>query len=919
MKIAIMTFYEPNAYGMVLQAAALRHYLISLGHEADVIRYVSDGKVAVLPSGSPRAGFIAEARLILKNDRNPIVADTVNAEGFERFRQKHLTMTDPCVTLSDLEGLNEKYDAFICGSGGIWSAASFDPHMFLDFVKDPGRMIAYAPSFLYEGNEDDLTLRRIGELIRRFEHMSVREETGRRLMNDYYGIHTEEVADPVLLLEPEDWKQLLGDEWVQTNDAQEPAPETPVEEMAQTPEEEPAGEESAEVDLMQEAQPETEEIREEAVTTEEESKEENEEENAEEMLREEPPASHHAGGYLLTYFLSDQKSFRASALNLAQREHLEVRTIPFRESDLEQPGAIRDEVDPARLVNLVREASYVCTDCYHVALLSILFHRELCCFNRFRKGECVGLNARMVHILDAVGLLGRLYDDNTPIEQYLERTDYIPVQYKLEALRLKSRDFLSKSLSQVNTYTLSCSRSVRHVREIYSLCCGCGACVGVCPSDAISLKKTPGGFLEAVVDENLCRRCGRCSRVCPMRDARTGELLEDAAALSYSDEDEAAVAVSDGGGLSFRLSRILRDRGWAVTGCIFNEKRQRAEHVVVLPEGTEAPWIKPQTALADESQSLPEEEETDEIRDNADYEADKDPEELLRKIQGVKLMQSDLGGVWHKLEALSCPVLFFGTPCQCAAARKRFPDREDIFYVDLVCSGVPTDLLLARYISAFRGKSGAADSIEVAFRARNRRGKEVVRISDGTKVRETPIRRDSMARVLATGACSGEFCYDCRWRDRSCADLRLGSADASCLERFETDISMKRVAEEKKPAALDKGTFGKRKNDVTVALCMTPRGKNLLDMLMVDGYWEGLHKQDVSNYLKAVRRKNNPKPVYYAELMETLRDERVSIRKLLNEYVKPIEKRSKAIERLQTFTHAGRAAVNAGERAGKRG
>ncbi len=919
MKIAIMTFYEQNAYGVVLQAAALRHYLVSLGHEADLVRYVSDGKVAVLPSGSPRAGFIAEARMILKNNRNPIMADTANAEGFDRFREKHLTMTDPCVTLSDLEGLNEKYDAFVCGSGNVWSAASFDPHMFLDFVKDPGRMIAYAPSFLYEGNEDDLTLRRIGELIRRFEHLSVREETGRRLMNDYYGIHTEEVADPVLLLEPEDWQELLGDEWAQST-AEEPGEAGPQENEPSEKIPEETSEETSEEISEETSEENSEKTSEEAAEAEENGEVADAQADApEETFREDPPVRPRRSGYLLAYFLSDQKSYRASAMNLAQREHLEVKTIPFRESDLEQPGAIRDEVDPARFVNLVKDASYVCTDCYHAALLAILFHRELCCFNRFRKGDRVGLNARMVHILDAVGMLGRLYDDNTPIEQYLERTDYIPVQYKLDALRLKSRDFLSKSLSQVKAYTLSCNRSIRHVREIYSLCCGCGACVGVCPADAVSLKKTPNGFMEAVVDENICRRCGRCSRVCPMRDARTGELLEDAFALSYSDEDETAVAASDGGGLSFRLSRVLRDRGWAVAGCIFNEKRQRAEHVVVLPEGMEPPWAEIQTALADESEPLPEEEENGEIQNGADYETGKDPAVLLQKMQGAKLMQSDLGRLWHKLEALSCPVLFFGTPCQCAAAKKRFPDREDIFYVDMICSGVPSDLLLARYISAFRGKGGMADSVEVTFRGKNRKGKEVVRISDGTKVKETPVRRDSMARVLATGACSGEFCYDCRWRDRSCADLRLGSANASCLERYETDISMRRVAEEKKPAALDKGTFGRRKDDVTVALCMNQRGKTMLDMLMVDGYWEGLHKQDASNYLKAVRQKNNPKPVYYSELMETLRNERVSIRKLLNEYVKPIEKRSRAIERLQTFTHAGRAAVSTGEKAGKRG
>ena len=67
-----------------------------------------------------------------------------------------------------------------------------------------------------------------------------------------------------------------------------------------------------------------------------------------------------------------------------------------------------------------------------------------------------------------------------------------------------------------------------------------------------------------------------------------------------------------------------------------------------------------------------------------------------------------------------------------------------------------------------------------------------------------------------------------------------------------------------------------------------------------------------------MKKKNDPKPVYYKELMDSLSDERVSFRKLINEYAKPIEKRSKSIERMQVFTHAGRSVVNIGDKAGKK-
>ncbi len=42
-------------------------------------------------------------------------------------------------------------------------------------------------------------------------------------------------------------------------------------------------------------------------------------------------------------------------------------------------------------------------------------------------------------------------------------------------------------------------------------CIGCGACVAVCPKQAISLD--PSG--KAVVDESKCDGCGTCVGVCP--------------------------------------------------------------------------------------------------------------------------------------------------------------------------------------------------------------------------------------------------------------------------------------------------------------------------------------------------------------------------------------------------------------------
>ena len=47
-------------------------------------------------------------------------------------------------------------------------------------------------------------------------------------------------------------------------------------------------------------------------------------------------------------------------------------------------------------------------------------------------------------------------------------------------------------------------------------CCGCEACVQVCPKDCIQMKKDREGFLYPFVEVSSCIDCGACERVCPI-------------------------------------------------------------------------------------------------------------------------------------------------------------------------------------------------------------------------------------------------------------------------------------------------------------------------------------------------------------------------------------------------------------------
>lgn len=47
------------------------------------------------------------------------------------------------------------------------------------------------------------------------------------------------------------------------------------------------------------------------------------------------------------------------------------------------------------------------------------------------------------------------------------------------------------------------------------LCTGCGACVTVCETNAITMKNTVSGFLFASLDQSKCINCKKCVAVCP--------------------------------------------------------------------------------------------------------------------------------------------------------------------------------------------------------------------------------------------------------------------------------------------------------------------------------------------------------------------------------------------------------------------
>ena len=53
------------------------------------------------------------------------------------------------------------------------------------------------------------------------------------------------------------------------------------------------------------------------------------------------------------------------------------------------------------------------------------------------------------------------------------------------------------------------------VRKNPAECTGCGACVSICPKQAITMQPDAEGFLYPKVDGEKCVGCGACVEACP--------------------------------------------------------------------------------------------------------------------------------------------------------------------------------------------------------------------------------------------------------------------------------------------------------------------------------------------------------------------------------------------------------------------
>jgi len=205
MKVGIITYHNAYSYGAQLQAYALQEVVRMLGHEPWIIDFKG--------IGFDNPGVKDFLPVLERPWRLPEVVSQYNEKKafleFAKFQHR----TRLYSLYQELMSNPPAFEAYICGSDQIWQpkdlkdGRAIQDEYFLSFVNNGGKKIAYAPSFGTLPSED--FVRRISPLLRRLDHISVREESMRDIVGGVVGHSVPTVCDPTLLLGRAGFSKLL--------------------------------------------------------------------------------------------------------------------------------------------------------------------------------------------------------------------------------------------------------------------------------------------------------------------------------------------------------------------------------------------------------------------------------------------------------------------------------------------------------------------------------------------------------------------------------------------------------------------------------------------------------------------------------------------------------------------------------------
>lgn len=199
----ILTFHYVTNYGAVLQTLALYTVLKKRYKDVKILNYRSE----FMQNAEKLINLYSFKSLI--DSIYSLVSFKNRLKSFQKFRQEYLNETDLYIKNSEVKNL-ENTDLFI-GSDQVWNLdiTGNDKSYFGIFSNTTARNVfTYAASLgvssLGKANEGKMK-----EYLENVDKISMREETGAKILENMTSKKIQVVLDPTLLLSKKEWKEIL--------------------------------------------------------------------------------------------------------------------------------------------------------------------------------------------------------------------------------------------------------------------------------------------------------------------------------------------------------------------------------------------------------------------------------------------------------------------------------------------------------------------------------------------------------------------------------------------------------------------------------------------------------------------------------------------------------------------------------------
>jgi hypothetical protein len=285
--------------------------------------------------------------------------------------------------------------------------------------------------------------------------------------------------------------------------------------------------------------------------------------------------------------------------------------------------------------------------------------------------------------------------------------------------------------------------NMKNIEEFDGACAGCGACVLVCPVNAIKYSLSDDGFYKASIDIDKCINCGKCTKVCVKNCEKDTNSFSKGKLYSARSKDEKKVLKCTSGAIAYEISLYGIKNGYNVVGVEYDNKSNIARTVI-----------------------------------SRNYED-------LERLKGSKYLQSKSDECFKEVikeckESKEKKYIIFGTPCQIYGMKKAIQQEKitnEFIYVDLFCHGVPSYLVWDKYLNYIKKKKINGKKIkDVIFRdKKNGWHNWTMKISTDNANCYIKSAQSDFYKAFLDNILLNKACYTCDVRkEKSVADIRLG-------------------------------------------------------------------------------------------------------------------------------------------------